>query len=181
LHNDNRITPASSSIASDSDSRWHHAKVRSAVAFYDDLVETGLMVSPTVFRSPRDSSLDQQMCYLSKFACSRQSFDCFEERADDINEIRPAFDCSMRSSLSSPLSSEIESLCSEQSFDCSEESAENTNEKTLIAEKNFESDVTFPTVSAEDRIENVIAELQTSKDVMVYSSNIAGNSKIRKS
>lgn len=66
--------------------------------------------------------------------------------------------------LSSPLSSEIESLCSEQSFDCSEERAENTNEKTLIAEKNFESDVTL-----------------TSKDVMVYSSNIAGNSKIRKS
>ncbi|KAK6111579.1 FYVE zinc finger family protein [Brugia pahangi] len=66
--------------------------------------------------------------------------------------------------LSSPLSSEIESLCSEQSFDCSEERAENTNEKTLIAEKNFESDVTL-----------------TSKDVMVYSSNTAGNSKIRKS
>ncbi|OZC10607.1 PH domain protein [Onchocerca flexuosa] len=55
-----RATPTSSNIVSDSDAQRHHTKVRSAVAFYDGLVESGQMVSPTVFPGPRDSSLDQQ-------------------------------------------------------------------------------------------------------------------------
>ncbi|VDM22519.1 unnamed protein product [Wuchereria bancrofti] len=141
LPNDNRTTPTSSSIVSDSDSRWYHAKVRSVVAFYDGLI--GQMVSPTVFRSPRDSSLNQQISVRSSVISDGSWID-FQ--------------------LRSPLSSETESLCSEQSFDCSGEKAEDTNEKTLISEENFESDVTL-----------------TSKDMMMYGSNTAGNSKIRKS
>ncbi|VDK73363.1 unnamed protein product, partial [Onchocerca ochengi] len=172
--NDGRATPTSSNIISDSDIQRHLTKVRSAVAFYDGLVESGQMVSPTVFPGPRDSSLDQQSSMRSSVISDGSWMDL---------------------QLRSPLSSETESLCSEQSFDCSEEATGDSNEKTLVPEENFKSDEIltrprekstfgqlFHAVTMEELKNNVFkgTSARTSKDVVVHDSNTDANSKMRK-
>ncbi|KAM3725129.1 FYVE, RhoGEF and PH domain-containing protein [Dirofilaria immitis] len=174
LHNGSHTTPTNSNIATDSDISKHPTKVRSAVAFYDALIESGQMMSPTVFSSPRDSSLEQHSSMRSSVISDSSWMDL---------------------QLRSPLSSETESLCSEQSFYCSEEAAEDSNEKTLIPEENFESDEIltgprkkstlgqlFHGVTMEELKNNVFrgTNARTSKNVVVHDSNTSASSKIRK-
>ncbi|CAG9534807.1 unnamed protein product [Cercopithifilaria johnstoni] len=122
LLNENCATATNSSISSDSDIRGHQMKVRNAVAFYDGLIDSGQIVSPTSLCSPRDSSFHQQSSMRSSVISDGSWIDL---------------------QLRSPLSSETESSCSEQNFDFSERKAEDIHEKTLVPEENFESDETL--------------------------------------
>ncbi|MCP9265388.1 BMA-TAG-77 [Dirofilaria immitis] len=154
-------TPTNSNIATDSDISKHPTKVRSAVAFYDALIESGQMMSPTVFSSPRDSSLEQHSSMRSSVISDSSWMDL---------------------QLRSPLSSETESLCSEQSFYCSEEAAEDTFYFRTGPRKKSTLGQLFHGVTMEELKNNVFrgTNARTSKNVVVHDSNTSASSKIRK-
>uniref|UniRef100_A0A915PTU7 Uncharacterized protein n=1 Tax=Setaria digitata TaxID=48799 RepID=A0A915PTU7_9BILA len=172
---DSRTTPTSSCAAVDPpDMQRHQTKVRSTAAYYDGLIESGQMASPTVFRTSRDSSFEQQSCMRSSVISDGSWLELHHR---------------------SPLSSETESLCSEQNFNCSKTKVEDTNEKTLVAEENLVLDQTLTgpreTSSfgqllhaiAMEELENSACKesvTEISKDVLVHDSDINANSKTKK-
>ncbi|VDK67983.1 unnamed protein product [Litomosoides sigmodontis] len=169
----NHTNPASSSSTpTNSSVGMHQMKVRSAVAFYDGLIDSGQMGSTIIPRSPRDSSLDQQSSMRSSVISDGSWIDL---------------------ELMSSLSSETESLCSEQNFDCSEKRIIGIHEKTLVPEESFESNKTLtgPRKSSTSKRllrEVAVGQLKSNvfrntdaRDSEYVNSNTAANSKILKS